>query len=234
MPRSGRRARSRADSPCRLASCPARSRRTSGATSHNITTRRRRSSGRRCAGRAAVSARAMPTTSASRHHAVTSSTAAQVERDHAHAAFVRSRRSVRMRASTGNAVTDERRADEQREHGERHARRTRAADRAQSESAAPSTKGTTMLACEMATVAAAARLHTRQVELEPDQEHVQDDAELRVHAEKRSDLGRQQPREQRRARSRREPTGRAGCPPMTSPITAGWPIARKTSPRAWR
>ena len=123
----------------------------------------------------------------------------------------------------------ERRADEQREHRERHLagrhpriepererhaeheRRERCWRRKSRSSRGPSSRD------------------PRQVELEPDQEHVEDDAELRVQAEKgvtsASSCG-------QAGQPRRERTGRAD-PPITSPITAGWPIAEH-SPTAWR
>ena len=52
-------------------------------------------------------------------------------------------------------------------------------DRAEQETA------TTMLACEMATVAWARDLQQPGVELQADQEHVQDDADLRDDAQRR-------------------------------------------------
>ena len=58
-----------------------------------------------------------------------------------------------------------------------------------------------------------------QIELEADQEHVEDDAELRDDAEKRRRVRREQPRLQPRAQRGRAATARAGCrrPPRRSP-----------------
>ena len=78
-----------------------------------------------------------------------------------------------------------------------------------------------MLACEMATVACAALAEQRRVELEPDQEHVEDDADLGEHAEERRDRRRQHERRPPGA-TRPSSDGPSRMPAMTSPITGGW------------
>ena len=59
-----------------------------------------------------------------------------------------------------------------------------------------------MLACEMATVACTRCVSRLDIELQPDQEHVQDDAELRDQAQEGGDGGRQDPPGELRAEQR--------------------------------
>lgn len=102
---------------------------------------------------APTSARATPTTNASRHHAVTSSAAAH-PRATTPVSVLSRLPSARMRARTGNAVTDSAtpRNSAKLVNGTPRCDRT---GYSHSASPAPSTNGTTMLACEIATVACA-------------------------------------------------------------------------------
>ena len=110
-----------------------------------------------------------------------------------------------------------------------------------------------MLACEMATVAWAREREQARVELEPDQEHVEDDADLRDDAEIRPDFARQHevhrrgrnpPQERRpehdagddladhpRLAEVDEQLSRASGPAAESPPA---PRARAAGCRAWR
>ncbi len=155
---------------------------------HEHDARCSRGSGRTVSRPPAARALTTLTTNASRHHAVTSSTAAQVS------AITPRRvsgmpRSVRMRASTGNAVTDIDDAHEQREDGERHVAGRQARVEPAAPAPQPSTNGTTMLACEIATVAWVRLRSRRGVELQADQEHEQDHADLREDRQERRDAG---------------------------------------------
>ena len=115
-------------------------------------------------------------------------------------------RSPRMRASTGNAVIDI--DTPMNSANDANGTPAGASDsNSTNASAPPSANGTTMLACEMTIVIDDARAQHAEVELEADQEHVEDDADLRDDAEERRRVGGQQergrfgrqPPEQRRA-----------------------------------
>ena len=114
-----------------------------------------------------------------------------------------------------------RHAEEQQEGGERHAGAAPAMSNSTSASALPSAKGTTMLACEIDDRHREARAQHAEVELEADQEHVEDDADLRDDAEKRRRIGRAAGTPPPRARARPSSDGPSRMPPTTSPITAG-------------
>ena len=162
--------------------------------------RRRRCAPRRCT---------TPTAKASRHQAVTSSIAAQVSASAPSFVCVM-RWSARMRASTGNAVIDiatprksakcvngtslvekrgieierERRPEHERQRDARVRRRQRRSQLAAQHVA---------------------------VQLEADEEHVDDDAELREHAEIGRHVAAAGDRRRPPARRGRAATGRAGC-----------------------
>ena len=94
---------------------------------------------------------------------------------------------------------------------------------------APSRKGTTMLACEMATVECPLPEQAH-IQLEPHDEHVEDDAELGDHL-KRGSHRRRQNEFGPLAKSPRAATDRAGFRQSPRAITGGWPIQRNTSPK---
>ena len=80
-----------------------------------------------------------------------------------------------------------------------------------------------MLACEMATVAWAREREQAGVELEADQEHVEDDADLGDDAEIRADFAWAARSSSPRARSNPSSDGPSMMPATISPITRGWP-----------
>ena len=125
-----------------------------------------------------------------------------------------------MRASTGNAVIDI--ATPRKSANDVNGTPGGAnGSKSASDKPAPSTNGTTMLACEIATVIDRCCAAALQIELEADEEHEEDHAELRDDAEKRRRVRRQQQGLDASGARRPSSDGPSRMPPTTSPITGG-------------
>ena len=120
------------------------------------------------------------------------------------------------------AVAEDAREDRERRDRHRHAEKqgegregrhpaAPASRTAASASAAPSAKGTTMPACEIAIVVGGAAAQRAEIELEADQEHVEDHAELCDHVEERRRIRGQEDGRGSRARCVPAATVRAEC-----------------------
>ena len=92
---------------------------------------------------------------------------------------------------------------------------------AANDSAIPSAKGHDDADSEMASVVRDAAAQQTEIELEADQEHVEDDAELRDDAEERRRVSGQEEGLQPRATRRPSSEGPSRMPPTTSPMTGG-------------
>ena len=89
-----------------------------------------------------------------------------------------------------------------------------------------------MLACEIATVGVAAVAEERRVELQPDEEHVEDDADLGDDAEERRHRRGQAGSADAWGAKRPSSDGPSRMPAMISPMTGGWWKRLKSVPSA--
>ena len=145
-------------------------------------------------------------------------------------ARLRSRsRSTRMRARTGNAVTDiaapMKSANEPEGHAGRRLRRVQTYREGHPED---ERRHDARVRGEHRGPASPAQ--QRRVELEPDQEHEEDDAVLAQHLQVGQRLGREERGRDVAGASQPSSDGPRRMPPSTSPITCGCPTARTATP----